>query len=63
MITREECASRILDKLEEIEAIAKEYDPNTEYLAMFIRNERNWVNNNYWEKGHPVIDNFRNKEV
>lgn len=62
MITREECERRILDKLDEIEAIAKEYDPNTEYLSMFIRSERNYVNNDYWNE-HPAIDNYRNKEV
>lgn len=63
MITREECERRTLDKLDEIEAIAKEYDPNTEYLSMFIRSERNYVNNDYWEKEHPAIDNYRDKEV
>lgn len=61
-MTREECERRILDKLDEIEAIAKEYDPNTEYLSMFIRSERNYVNNDYWNEC-PAIDNYRNKEV
>ena len=43
-MTREECENRILDKLEEIEAIAKEYDP-TASLSMFVENGHYHVNN------------------
>ena len=61
-MTREECESRILDKLEEIEAIAKEYDPNVS-LSLFVENGHYHVNNPYWDKTHPAIDSFRIKEV
>lgn len=62
MITREECESRILDKLEEIEEIAKEYDPKAS-LSLFVDNGHYHVNNAYWDKTHPAIDSFRIKEV
>ena len=62
MMTREECENRILDKLEEIETIAKEYDPNAS-LSIFIENGHYHVNNQYWDKAHPAIDSFRIKEV
>ena len=61
-MTREECENRILDKLEEIEAIAKEYDPNVS-LTLFVENEYYHVNNPYCDKAHPSIDSFRIKEV
>ena len=62
MMTREECENRILDKLEEIEAIAKEYDPNAS-LSLFVKNGYYHVNNEYWDKTHPAIYSFRTKEV
>ena len=62
MMTREECESRILDKLEEIEEIAKEYDPNVS-LSLFVENGHYHVNNPYWDKTHPAIDSFRIKGV
>lgn len=62
MITREECESRILDKLEEIEEIAKEYDPKAS-LSLFVDNGHYHVNNAYWDKTHSAIDSFRIKEV
>ena len=62
MVTREECESRILDKLEEIEEIAKEYDPNVS-LTLFVENGYYHVNNPYWDKAHPAIDSFRIKGV
>ena len=62
MMTREECENRILDKLEEIEEIAKEYDPKAR-LSMFVENGHYHVNNPYWDKTHPAIDSFRIKEV
>ena len=61
-MTREECENRILDKLEEIEAIAKEYDPNAS-LSLFVGNRHYHVNNKYWDKTHPIINSFRIKEV
>lgn len=61
-MTREECESRILDKLEEIEGIAKEYDPKAS-LSLFVDNGHYHVNNAYWDKTHPAIDSFRIKEV
>ena len=51
MMTREECESRILDKLEEIEAIAREYDPKAG-LSLFVENGHYHVNNQYWDKTH-----------
>ena len=54
-MTREECENRILDKLEEIEAIAKEYDPNAR-LSLFVDNGHYHVNNQYWDESHPAID-------
>ena len=62
MMTREECENRILDKLEEIEEIAKEYDPKAR-LSLFVDNGHYHVNNPYWDKTHPAIDSFRRKEV
>lgn len=62
MITREECENRILDKLEEIEEIAKEYDPKVS-LSLFVDNGHYHVNNAYWDKTHPTINSFRIKEV
>ena len=61
-MTREECENRILDKLEEIEEIAKEYDPKAR-LSLFVDNGHYHVNNQYWDKTHPAIDSFRIKEV
>ena len=61
-MTREECENRILDKLEEIEEIAKEYDPKAR-LSLFVDNGHYHVNNPYWDKTHPAIDSFRIKEV
>lgn len=46
----------ILSKLKEIKAIAKEYDPNTKYLAAFVYNDQILFNNNYWEDGVPKLD-------
>lgn len=61
-MTREECENRILDKLEEIEEIAKKYDPKAS-LSLFVDNGHYHVNNAYWDKTHPAIDSFRIKEV
>ena len=61
-MTREECENRILDKLEEIEEIAKEYDPKAS-LSLFLKNGYYHVNNEYWDKTHPAIYSFRTKEV
>ena len=61
-MTREECESRIHDKLEENEAITKEYDPKAR-LSLFLENGYYHVNNPYWDKTHPAIDSFRIKEV
>lgn len=61
-MTREECENRILDKLEEIEAIAKEYDPKAS-LSLFVKTGYYHVNNEYWDKTHPVIYSFRTKEA
>ena len=54
-MTREECEKQILEKLEEIKAIAKEYDKGTEfYLSMAIYDESISLNNAYWETETPL---------
>lgn len=54
--SREWCEYMVLSKLKEIKAIAKEYDPNTKYLAAFVYNDQILFNNNYWEDGVPKLD-------
>lgn len=49
-MTREECESKILEKLKEIRQIAKEYDKREElYLSMTVYDEYVCLNNAYWE--------------
>lgn len=54
--SREWCEYMVLSKLKEIKAIAKEYDPNTKYLAAFVYNDQMFFNNNYWEDDVPKLD-------
>lgn len=54
-MNREECENQILEKLKEIEAIAKEYDKSPDfYLSMFIRNGIIDISNKYWETCTPL---------
>lgn len=48
-MTRAECEERILEKLKEIEAIHKEYNPNANYLTLCIRDGGYQFNNTYWK--------------
>lgn len=56
-MTRQECEEKILEKLEEIKEIYKEYNPDGKLLSMFYSyldiSERDFinVNNAYWDGG------------
>lgn len=54
--SREWCEYMILSKLKEIKAIAKEYDPNANYLSAFVCDDQIFFNNNYWEDDVPKLD-------
>lgn len=47
-MTREECEKRILKKLMEIKAIHEEYNPNANYLTLYVREDFLQFNNSYW---------------
>lgn len=50
-MNREECENQILEKLEEIKAIAKQYDKSKEfYLSMVIYDESISLNNAFREQ-------------
>ncbi len=52
---REECEAKILEKLKEIKAIAKEYDKSEEfYLSMTIYDDSISINNRYWKTETPL---------
>lgn len=52
---REECEAKILEKLKEIEDIAKEYDKSEEfYLSLTIYEDSMTINNIYWETETPL---------
>lgn len=54
-MNREECETLILQKVKEIEAIAKEYDKSPDfYLSMTIGNDIADINNKYWETKTPL---------
>lgn len=54
-MTREECESKILEKLKEIKAIAKHYDTSEKlYISATIYDECVQVNNTYWETETPL---------
>lgn len=57
-ITRAECEARITEKLKEIESIAKEYDPNIDYLDMNINKECISFNNCYWDSTYRKLNYF-----
>lgn len=45
------CEAKIIDLLKQIEAVAREHDPEFEYLSMCIHGTGYITfNNNYWEK-------------
>lgn len=49
-MTRQECESKILEKLMEIDEIHKEYNPKADYLSLCINNSCYTFNNRYWQK-------------
>lgn len=51
-MTKQECEQQILEKLKEIADIAKEYNPNTDYLDLHFRLSINVAafNNENWGK-------------
>ena len=55
-MTREECEKRILEKLKEIKEIYEEYNPNADYLSLFVRKDFLQFNNVYWaeDSKHPL---------
>ena len=54
-MNREECENKILEKLKEIRAIAKEYDKsNDRQLAICIRDDYISCSNRYWETNTPI---------
>lgn len=54
-MNRKECENQILEKLKEIEAIAKEYDKSQDfYLSIYIRNSAIDINNKYWKTDTPL---------
>lgn len=54
-MNREECEAKILEKLKEIKAIAKQYDKSEElYISMTIYDGRVTLNNAFWETETPL---------
>lgn len=61
-ITRSECEARIAEKIKEIEAIVKEYDPKINYLDMTINKGHISFNNCYWDSTYRKLDYFQRRE-
>lgn len=57
-ITRAECEARITEKLKEIETIAKQYDPNIDYLDMTLNKGHVLFHNKYWDSACKKLDYF-----
>ncbi len=55
---RKTCERLILEKLEEIKEIYKEYNPNGDYLALSIVGGWISVNNEYYDKDAEKPINF-----
>ena len=54
-MNREECENKILEKLKEIRAIAKEYDKSEEfYLSITLYEDSIAINNAHWETETPL---------
>ena len=54
-MNREECENKILEKLKEIRAIAKEYDKsNDRQLSICIMDDYISCSNIYWETNTPI---------
>lgn len=47
-MTKEQCEMMIIEKMEEIEEIYKQYNPNADYLNLIIRKDVLRFNNSYW---------------
>lgn len=66
-MTREECEKKIIEKLQEIEKIYKEYAPKEDYLSMALSDGMIMGNNGhhainkidfYWDGGEYVSFKF-----
>lgn len=58
-MTREECEKQILQKMKEINEIAKEYNPCNTYITLCIHGGmvvQFW--NNFWDTGNNEINYF-----
>lgn len=54
-MTREECEAKILEKLKEIKAIAKQYDKSEKlYITMTILDDNVSLNNASWKTETPL---------
>ena len=59
-MTREEVEARLFEKMHEIVAIAKEYDPDIDYLSLTYINREDKkledisINNKYWERENKI---------
>ena len=54
-MNREECENKILEKLKEIRAIAKEYDKSKDrQLSICIMDDYISCSNRYWETNTPI---------
>lgn len=57
-MTREECEKQILQKMEEINKIVKDYNPCNTYISLAIYNGTIQFNNDYWIIGNNRINYF-----
>lgn len=59
-MTREEVEAKLFEKMQEIVAIAKEYDPDIDYLSLtyIMREDKKLedisINNKYWERENKI---------
>lgn len=59
-MTRKEVEARLFEKMQEIMAIAKEYDPDIDYLSLtyIMREDKKLesisINNKYWERENKI---------
>ena len=59
-MTRKEVEARLFEKMQEIMAIAKEYDPDIDYLSLtyIMREDKKLedisINNKYWEREKKI---------
>lgn len=59
-MTRAEVEAKLFEKMQEIVAIAKEYDPDIDYLSLtyIMRDDKKLedisINNKYWERENKI---------